>query len=117
MTQAPLDCTGPLRPIAAHTDPDTSHQAARHLARTGQLGRSMRATLTALAAWRGAPPTSYELAGDDLRARFEHGRRLPDLRERGLVTNGAARPCRVTGRQAVTWVVTAAGHAALGGQA
>ncbi len=35
----------------------------------------------------------------------------------GRVENGDARPCHVTGRQAVTWVVTAAGRAALGGQA
>lgn len=117
MTQASLDFTRPLRPIAAAADPATSHEAARHLARTGQLTRSMRRTLTVLAAWPASPPTSHELAGHDLRDRYEHARRLADLRERGLVANGDARPCRVTGRRAVTWVVTAAGRAALGGQA
>lgn len=106
----------PLRPIAAHADPATSHQAARDLARSGQLGRSMRATLAALAVWQGAPPTSHELAGEDEGRRHAIARRLPDLRERGLVENGPARPCAVTGKRAVTWVVTAAGRAALGGQ-
>ena len=117
MTQASLDFTRRLRPIAATADPATSHEAARHLARTGQLTRSMRRTLTVLAAWPASPPTSHELAGRDLRDRYEHARRLADLRERGLVTNGAARACGITGKQAVTWLVTAAGRAALGGRA
>ncbi len=119
MTQTALDFTAPLRPIAAAADPHTSHQAARQLARSGQLGRSMRTTLAALAVWRGPAPTSHELALADATEgrRHEVARRLPDLRERGLVENGDARPCRVTGRQAVTWVVTAAGRAALGGRA
>ena len=117
MTQTALDFTAPLRPIAAAADPRTSHQAARQLERSGELGKRLRATLIALGEWVGAPPTSHELAGRDERRRYEYGRRLPDLRERGLVENGAARPCAVTGRQAVTWVVTPAGRAALGAQA
>lgn len=94
-----------LRPIAAAADPHTSHQAARQLERSGQLGRSMRATLLALAAWPGPPPTSHELAGRDVAKRYEMARRLADLREKGLVANGPSRACAITGKQAVTWLV------------
>jgi hypothetical protein len=90
-----------IRPIARHSDPHTSREAAGEVRLTVQ----MQETFAALRAWRGAPPTSHELAGTNLTLRYRYARRLADLREVGMVANGPARRCAVTGRSALTWLV------------
>jgi hypothetical protein len=82
-----------IRPIARHTDPLTSHEAASEVPLTAQ----MEETLAALRAWRGVPPTSHELAGTNLILRYQYGRRLADLREAGHAVNGPSRRCAITG--------------------
>lgn len=101
-----------LRAIRRNLDPQPSHEAAAHLHTTGKLTEQCLATLAALAR-HGDGCTSYELAGDDLRLRYQHARRLPDLAHMGFVEKRPARACRVTWRRATTWAVTDAGRAVL----
>lgn len=101
VTQPTLFDLDALRTPARLTDPDTSHAAAE----TVPLTEQMAETLTALRRWPGPPPTSQELAGGDVRLRYLYARRLADLRELGYVANGPSRPCRVSGRNALTWRV------------
>ena len=102
-----------LRRPAAQRDPETSHAAARQLARSGVLGAQALETLRALAAWPSIAPTSAELAAGNVTLRFRYARRLADLRELGYVTEGPSRVCRVTGRHALTWRITPFGQRAL----
>lgn len=108
----------------------TSELAAASLDRDGTLGRQRAATLAALRAWPGAPPTSNELAQGDVVLRYRYARRLPELArwcalcwcdidkpprwdhpgctcpapKPTLVTEGPARRCRVSGRSAHVWI-------------
>ena len=106
MTQLALGLDLHLRTPARRMDPSTSHDAARALVDSGRLTEQMAATLHALGRWHTATdvwPTSAELAGDDVDLRYQHARRLADLRHVGRVQNGEKRRCRVTGRMALTW--------------
>ena len=108
------------RKLARGGDPRTSHDAARWLVRTGLQSNQKALCLSALTAFidlRGYPPTSAELAdwfrdnaaaaGVDPRAlnRPACARRLSDLSKDSKVAQGPSRPCRSTGRGAVTWRV------------
>lgn len=112
------DSAGPLfdqtiRPPVRTSDPESSHQAARRLKQSGALGDGCRETLQALRDYLelwGSTPTTAELAGGDAALVHHYGRRLPDLREAGLVSNpcgadGRAikRQCRLTGSACMTW--------------
>lgn len=99
-------------PVARH-DPPTSRAAVDQMKATGALHAGLWRTLQALARWIGESPTSHELAGEDLRARYEFARRLPELRDKRLVVNGPEKSCSVTGHRAVTWRLTVEGCMAL----
>lgn len=101
------------RPPAATADPETSWAAARKLRQSGQLHAGILRALRLLAA-ADEPPTSHELAGTDLRLRYNLARRLPDALKLGLVDNGNPRPCRVTRHRAVTWWLTERGRDVVG---
>lgn len=90
--------------LARGSDPGTSHQAAREHVRSGQHGEQLHAVLKALRGQPG-PVTSMELARAAGLDRYACARRLPDLVRAGDVEQGEARPCRVSGRAAVTWRV------------
>ena len=92
---------GALRPLARHSDPQTSRMSAREHESSGRLNAQCVAVLEAVTARGGL--TSAELAHAAGLDRYMVARRLPDLRERGLVANGEARRCGVTGRAAITW--------------
>lgn len=88
----------------------TSAAALREL--TPSLSRREQIVLDALADWRGDPPSAYELT----RALQERGLvfdlngvrpRISALVDKGLVTTGAKRRCRITGRTAFTWRLAA----------
>lgn len=49
------------------------------------------------------PLTSFEIAKAMSWDRHDTAKRLPDLRDDGLVVNGPIRQCRITGRQSLTW--------------
>lgn len=104
----------PLRDPVARHDPVTSRAAVDQMKALGTLHAGLCRTLLALARWTGdGSPTSHELAGEDLKARHEIARRLPELREKRLVVNGSERVCHVTGHRALTWRLTAEGCVAL----
>lgn len=88
---------------ARNTDPSTSHEAACDAESSGRAQRHRDLVLAALLANPGA--TSAEL-GVVVLDRWECARRLPDLRNRGLVRTcekGQERICRVNGTKALTW--------------
>ena len=118
MTQIGLFSTPPSRSRprlpSRNRDPRSSFTAAVQLASSGQLGKQCLETLKLLAAYPGEP-TSMELAQGNRLVRFTLARRLADLRAKGreYVENGPTRECRFTGRDSLTWKLTAAGRAAL----
>lgn len=88
-------------PVARYLDPETSHEAARAIEKDGTRARQQAAVLAAVAGQGGL--TSFELARANKFDRFTAGRRLPELRASGLVENGEARTCAVSGRRSLTW--------------
>jgi hypothetical protein len=106
----------PIRPLARTSDPETSHESARRVKKSGALAAGCWDTMAALrqylALW-GSPPTTAELAGGDAALIHLYGRRLPDLREAGLVRNPSwadgqpmKRRCAKTGSSCMTWEPT-----------
>jgi len=93
-------------PRARRTDPATSKAAAEHVDRTGLARRQCEIVFEAVKRWPGR--TAQELAANHRHAggkmdRYDFGRRLPELRNHGLLRNGPARTCKVSGREAETW--------------
>ena len=88
-------------PIAASRDPWTSHAAAREVTRSGTRAIQQNVCLGAVRMWPNC--TSAELAGRINSDRWMTARRLPELRAAGLLKNGEARQCSVTGRLCLTW--------------
>jgi len=107
------------RPLAAVTDPETSHKAAAALRASGAINEQHRRVLEVVQKHPGC--TSAELADIYARARGESwkehrpmfGRRLPELTDHycyasrrigpNLVRQGKPRRCSVCGRASVTW--------------
>jgi hypothetical protein len=101
---------GGLRAAARSGDLETSHEAAKELSASGRLNAQCVETLVALVRYlfrvRQAP-TSAELAGDDIHLRYQHARRLSDLKDLNLVERiDSKRLCLRTGRKAYPWRVT-----------
>lgn len=103
--------TGALRTPAATADPQTSHDAADRLRASGAEASRVRQVVQALADYRGPAPTSRELAGSCGMDRHDVAKRLSDAREMALVAQGEPRTCRESGRQALTWHLSAHGRA------
>lgn len=104
-----LDITVPVR--ARSTDPGTSHAAARGYAKGGRANSHRQMVLRALRQHPGS--TGRELAHAMAESALERSkvydichRRLPELREAGLVRNGEARACAVALRLSLPWYPT-----------
>jgi hypothetical protein len=98
-----VDDPRPRNPIAARLDPETSREAALAITKSGERDRQAKLVLDAVRRRPGS--TSAELAampGETL-DRFAFARRLPELKELGLIRQEAPRRCQVTGRSSVTW--------------
>jgi hypothetical protein len=92
---------------ARRTDPSTSHEAAREAEASG---RAASQRYTCLQEAKKTPgQTAAEIAVSTGLERHVPSRRLPELREALLVTNGEVRPCRETGRNSLTWNATVNG--------
>lgn len=96
--------TPTLFPIARRTDPPTSHQAARALTQSGKLARHAAIALDLVI--RYPDKTSSELEalagfGRDGVVR----KRLATLRQQGLIVNGPARKCSISGSNCMVWRV------------
>lgn len=88
-------------PIARRVDPHTSHRAAAEITSSGERARQQNTVLSAVRRWPGL--TSAEIGNRLETDRFLPARRLPECRAQGLVENGPARRCSVTGKQSLTW--------------
>lgn len=86
---------------ARTTDPDTSHEAAEHMAESGKQAFQQNLAVLAVRAYPGH--TSLEIAEAKHQCRFMLARRLPECEKLGLVYRGPARQCRESGRKAATW--------------
>jgi len=86
---------------ARTTDPQSSHLAAADVEKTGTARTQRQVCLQEVIQNPGQ--TSAEIAaGLDLE-RYTPSRRLPELRDAGLVFNGPDRVCKVRGRISLTW--------------
>ena len=96
------------QPIARNTDPVTSHQAAAELTQSGTRAAQQHAVLEAVKKF--PLRTSAEIAEAAGIDRYAAARRLPELRNSGLVRNGTeSRRCGVTGKRAMVWFVPVGG--------
>ena len=80
------------------TDPPTSVRASIEMENSGSAARQRTACLDAVAATPGL--TAREI---EARIGIKAHKRLPELREAGLVRNGPSRLCTVSGKRALTW--------------
>lgn len=90
------------------TDPPTSRKAAQAHERGGkaELHRERLLNEVCTGPGRTAVELAQRLDGID---RHEASRRLPELRDRGLVESRDPRKCSIKGTSMVTWWATAAG--------
>jgi hypothetical protein len=87
-------------PRARRRDPQTSHQAAEGIRRSGELGKQQRAVLEAVRAHPGK--TAVELAALSGLNRWAISRRLPELQP-VHVRRGPPRDCTINRRPQSTW--------------
>jgi hypothetical protein len=87
------------------TDPSTSHQAAAAAERRGVAAAHRLLCLASVTREPGL--TAAEIAERVGLERHKPSRRLPELRDDGLVANGAARLCSVQGTRSITWLPVA----------
>lgn len=102
-----LDARAPVRrgvetPAARTTDPESSHDAAEHITRSGQRAQQQAVTAAAIKAF--PDHTMQELAELTGHDRYMLGRRVSECETAGLVKRGLKRVCRVTGRNAEPWM-------------
>lgn len=99
------DLTTPQEPPRARArrgDADTSHKAAVQVEREGTAGTQRRLCLAQVR--RSPGQTAAEIAAALGLERHVPSRRLPELREAGVVSNGPSRRCAVMGTASMTWV-------------
>lgn len=84
------------------TVPITSHEAAREVERRGVAAAQRLLCLAQVTRHPGQ--TAAEIAAGTGLERHALSRRLPELRDAGLVTNGPIRICAVQHRRSITWI-------------
>jgi CRP-like cAMP-binding protein len=87
--------------LSRTTDPQTSREAAALMDATGTATAHRDACLAEVKRLPGQ--TAAEIAKALGLERHEPSRRLPELRQRGLVRNGTSRICAVQGHRSMTW--------------
>lgn len=87
--------------LARSTDPVTSHEAASEAEGSGRARIQRDRCLASVLDCPGR--TAAEVAAATGLERHAPSRRLPELRDAGLIANGRARICKVTGRLSITW--------------
>jgi predicted ArsR family transcriptional regulator len=90
---------------ARKTDPQTSHDAAREAEASGRAATHRAICLEEVR--KNSGRTAAEIAVETGLERHVPSRRLPELRDAGLVENREVRVCRVTGRNSMTWYAVA----------
>lgn len=86
---------------ARKTDPLSSHLAAREMEGSGSATDQRLACF--MEVMRTPGQTAAEIADSIGMERHAPSRRLPELREGGLVDNGKSRICRKTKHLSLTW--------------
>lgn len=101
-----------VNPLSRKSDPATSREAAKRMVETGKLTCDKERVLRALRTWyaaTGEPITAGELAHEysigpsDAEGYSVCHKRLPGLREDGLVETCEARECRIRKNRCQTW--------------
>lgn len=87
---------------SCRSDPMTSHQAAREAEKSGRAASQRAICPASVNALPGQ--TAAEIAAQTGLERHAPSRRLPELRDRGLVANGGPRVCAVTRRSSMIWL-------------
>lgn len=100
--RAPKDEPPRYRP---RRDPLTSKLAADDLVASGRIHEQRAFVLGVIKAWGGQTALEYDR---EFKLDRIFNRRLSELRRLGLVENGDARPCRISGKRALTWRAVAA---------
>ena len=90
------------------TDPITSRQAASEAESSGRAASQRAICLARVNSHPGQTAAEIALAAG--LERHVPSRRLPELRDQGLIVNGESRICEATGRRSMTW------HPAKGGR-
>lgn len=90
-----------MQALARSSDPQTSHAAADQIERTSATDHRRR-LLAAVLSHPGL--TCAELARQVGLDRHQCGKRLPELRQSGLIDNGPARVCSIAGSRQMVWV-------------
>lgn len=88
-------------PAARATDPNSSHDTADEITRSGLRAEQQALTLAAIRAFPGN--TMQELAELTGHSRYMLGRRVSECETAGAVRRGQKRKCTVTGRSAEPW--------------
>lgn len=94
-----------MQALARTTNPCTSHLAANRIETTGTAGDHRSMLLDAVRRMPGL--TAAELARQVGLDRHQAGKRLPELRTAGLIDNGPARACSVSGSRQMVWIPVA----------
>jgi len=102
MHQPILDLLSTPAARARRHDPQTSHLAADEVERSGTAEGQRRRCLRFATGNPGS--TAAEIAKFAGMDRYAVNRRLPELRECGLLVNGLPRQCRVLGSECQTWL-------------
>lgn len=89
--------------LARNTDPQTSHEAAAKMNRTGATNVHADLVLASVASHPDS--TAAEIGFDCGLGHHEAQRRLSDLLKTGRVIKGEPRVCRVKGNRMCTWGV------------
>lgn len=89
--------------MSRQEDPESSHEAADAMVRTGKVAAQRVDVLAALRLH--GPATSAELAQLSGLERPQVARRLPELSTMGLVLRGPQRHCTAHGSTAIEWSV------------
>ncbi len=87
---------------ARKSDPLTSHEAA-FKSEEGKAESQRRRCLEYVRKYPGK--TAAEIAAGTGLERHVPSRRLPELRDAGLIENREARPCAIVGSKSMTWAV------------
>lgn len=92
---------------SSQKDPATSRMAASEAEKSGRAASHRTICMDSVMAYPGQ--TAAEIARKCSLERHIPSRRLPELRERGLVINGEPRACTVTGRMSMVWLPAGGG--------
>lgn len=89
---------------ARRNDPSTSKAAGKRVEKSGKAARQRELVLELVRDNPGKTSLElWQLSG--LSDRYVCSRRLPELRERGLIFNGEDRKCTVGGSMSMTWEI------------